>query len=225
MYYYQHHIGDFIKDTSHLNDHQLATYLRMLWSYYTEEKPISGEYENIAFAMRSDEKTIRLLLQHYFVQNTDGWTHNRCEREILEFHAKSNKARESANARWKNKKTMQSQSERNANASKINANEPVFDANQEPITNICIPTPKKASPKKKPIPEDFVISERVRDWATKKGFKKLEEHFEYFVDKCNQKGYLNADWDLAFMNAIRDDWAKINISKTQTVYDPFKGAL
>jgi uncharacterized protein YdaU (DUF1376 family) len=222
MYYYQHHIGDFIKDTSHLNDHQLATYLRMLWSYYTEEKPISGEYENIAFAMRSDEKTIRLLLQHYFVQNTDGWTHNRCEREILEFHAKSNKARESANARWKNKKTMQSQSERNANASKINANEPVFDANQEPITNICIPKPKKASPKKKTIPDDFGISENVKLWAIKNNHKNLEKHFENFVGSCKAKGYSYVDWDSAFMNAIRQNWAKVD---EKSNYDPFKGAL
>lgn len=85
MHYYQHHIGDFIRDTANLNDHQVATYLRMLWAYYDSEKPISGELEDIAFAMRSDEKTVRLLLRHYFKEAEDGWHHTRCDKEIAEY--------------------------------------------------------------------------------------------------------------------------------------------
>ncbi len=72
MHYYQHHIGDFIKDTANLDDHQLATYLRLLWAYYDTESPITGDIEDVAFAMRSDEKTERLLLRHYFFQQDDG---------------------------------------------------------------------------------------------------------------------------------------------------------
>lgn len=132
MFYYQHHIGDFMKDTANLDDHQLVTYLRMIWEYYKSESPISGDFESIAFAMRSDEKTVRLLLNHFFEESENGWLHNRCEREITDYHSKSEKARNSANARWKNKKTMRTQSERNANASENDAIEPVFDAN--PIT-------------------------------------------------------------------------------------------
>jgi uncharacterized protein YdaU (DUF1376 family) len=128
VHYYQHHIGDFIKDTSNLDDHQLATYLRMLWSYYTDEKPLSGEFDDIAFAMRSDEKTVRLLLRHFFTESEGGWVHARCEREIAEYRTKGEKARNSANARWKNTNAMRTHSERNAN-------DTVLDANQEPITN------------------------------------------------------------------------------------------
>lgn len=138
MHYYQHHIGDFIKDTANLDDHQLATYMRLLWRYYTDEKPISDELEDVAFAMRSDEKTVRLLLRHYFRETTEGWRHNRCDREIADFHAKADKARESAKARWKNKNPMQTQSERNANVSENDASIVKIDANQEPITNISI---------------------------------------------------------------------------------------
>ena len=132
MHYYQHHIGDFIKDTSNLNDHQLATYMRMVWAYYSEEKPFANAPEDIAFAMRSDEKTVGLILRHYFKETTDGWRHGRCDREIAEFHGKKEKASASANARWSNAKNkasaMPSESERNANAYET-------DANQEPITN------------------------------------------------------------------------------------------
>ena len=128
MHYYQHHIGDFIKDTTHLDDHQLATYLRMLWAYYTSESPISSDFEDVAFAMRSDEKTVRLLLRHFFTESPDGWHHTRCDKEIADYHEKAEKAQKAANARWSNAKAMRTHTERNAN-------EPVFDANQEPRTN------------------------------------------------------------------------------------------
>jgi uncharacterized protein YdaU (DUF1376 family) len=128
MHYYQHHIGDFLKDTANLDDHQMATYLRMIWSYYGSEKPFDDDCEGIAFAVRSDEKTVRLILKHYFELTENEWHHNRCDREIAQYHSKAGKARDSANARWKNAKAMRTHSERNAD-------EPKNDANQEPITN------------------------------------------------------------------------------------------
>lgn len=128
MHYYQHHIGDFIKNTANLNDHQMATYMRMLWSYYDSEKPISGDLEDIAFAMRTDEKTVRLLLRHFFNEQPDGWHHTRCDKEIAEYKSRSEKAAKSASARWKNANALPSDSERKATA-------PHPDANQEPITN------------------------------------------------------------------------------------------
>lgn len=128
MHYYQHHIGDFIKDTANLNDHQVATYMRMLWGYYSDEQPFADDCEGIAFAYRSDEKTVSLLLKHYFVLGEDGWRHSRCDKEIASYKGKAEKARDSANARWKNANALPTHSECNAYAS-------VFDANQEPITN------------------------------------------------------------------------------------------
>jgi uncharacterized protein YdaU (DUF1376 family) len=124
MHYYQHHIGDFIKDTANLNDHQLATYLRMIWAYYDAEKPFNDELEDIAFAMRSDEKTVRLLLKHYFTETEKGWVHTRCDKEIAVFKGKSEKAKQSAKSRWTN-----------ANAQNKDANAQNKDANQEPRTN------------------------------------------------------------------------------------------
>ena len=147
MHYYQHHIGDFIKDTTHLDDHQLATYLRMLWAYYTSESPISGDFEDVAFAMRTDEKTVRLLLRHFFTETPDGWHHTRCDKEIADYHSKAEKARNSANARWKNADAMRTHSDRNSDA-------PVFDANQEPRTKNQEPTTKK---EKKVASADVVL--------------------------------------------------------------------
>jgi hypothetical protein len=69
--------------------------------------------------------------------------------------------------------------------------------------------PKKAKPAQTLIPDDFCISERVRKWAERKGYGQLEDHLEAFIRKCKAKAYQNASWDDAFMEAIREDWAKL----------------
>jgi hypothetical protein len=71
------------------------------------------------------------------------------------------------------------------------------------------PPRKKPKPAKTQIPEDFEISERVRTWAGKNGFTMLEKHLDAFVRKCKAKAYENVSWDDAFMEAIREDWAKL----------------
>ena len=62
------------------------------------------------------------------------------------------------------------------------------------------------------LPENFQISDRVRKWAAGKNQNHLEEHLESFKLKCKSKDYKYIDWDAAFMNAIRDNWAKIENS-------------
>lgn len=71
------------------------------------------------------------------------------------------------------------------------------------------PTSKNSKGRKTGIPDDFGISERVRVWAAKEGFRDLEKHLEAFVRKANAKGYEYVKWDDAFMEAIREDWAKL----------------
>jgi hypothetical protein len=71
---------------------------------------------------------------------------------------------------------------------------------------------KEPKRKKKPltdISDDFCVSDRVKKWADEKGFSKLQEHLESFKRKCKSKSYQYADWDSAFMEAIRENWAKL----------------
>lgn len=72
---------------------------------------------------------------------------------------------------------------------------------------------KRGKPRKFPIPEGFAISERVTRWAREKGYGRLPERFEHFVGVSRARAYEYADWDEAFMNAVRDDWAKLGTSK------------
>lgn len=63
--------------------------------------------------------------------------------------------------------------------------------------------------RKTTIPADFEISERVKKWAAEKQFDQMTEHLEAFKRKCQAKGYTYADWDAAFMEAVREDWASL----------------
>ena len=129
MNYYQHHIGDFIRDTARLTDSQSISYLRMLWVYYETELPLENDVDAIAFKIGANASDVLQILKHFFFLHDDNlWHQARCDKEILAFRVKSVKAKNSANARWNNANAMRTHTERNAN-------EPVFDANQEPVTN------------------------------------------------------------------------------------------
>jgi len=70
------------------------------------------------------------------------------------------------------------------------------------------PTPKgKAT--KTALPANFGVSDAVVRWAMEKGFDRLPEHLDAFLRKAKARGYAYVDWDAAFMEAIREDWAKL----------------
>lgn len=86
-------------------------------------------------------------------------------------------------------------------------------AGRESATSVEKP-PKRPKPpsRKKPeteLPASFGVSERVRAWAAEKGFTQLEQRLEHFTGYARAKAKRYADWDQAFMNSIRDDWAKL----------------
>lgn len=70
-------------------------------------------------------------------------------------------------------------------------------------------TSRKRAASKRPIPDDFCISDRVRQWADKNGHSRLDERAEHFRLTATAKGYTYADWDSAFMKAVSDDWARL----------------
>jgi hypothetical protein len=73
--------------------------------------------------------------------------------------------------------------------------------------------PISASSKKTLLPEDFTISESMRKWAERHNHTRLEEHLEHFIGYAKANGKIYADWDQAFRNAIRDNWAKLKESQ------------
>lgn len=67
----------------------------------------------------------------------------------------------------------------------------------------------RGKPRKTRLPDGFAISGRVKQWAEEKGHTRLPERLEHFVSAAKAKGYEYVDWDEAFMNAVRNDWANL----------------
>ena len=83
----------------------------------------------------------------------------------------------------------------------------------ECVTGAQARTPAgKRKQQKRPIPDDFAVSERVRSWAAGKGHSRLDQHLEAFIAKARKQGYAYADWDAALMEAIRENWANLPVS-------------
>jgi len=133
MHYYKRHIGDYIKDTSHLSLLEHGIYARLLDVYYTLEGPIPDDQVARLIGARSPEEGVamHILLREFFTFEDGCWRQARCDAELAKYDEKSDKAKKSAVARWKS-------CERNANAlpthSEGNA-DAMLTNNQEPITN------------------------------------------------------------------------------------------
>jgi uncharacterized protein YdaU (DUF1376 family) len=192
MYYYQHHIGDYRKDTSHLSLLEHGIYRQLLDLYYITEKPLDKKSIRLIGARTDQEIAMaELILNEFFEKKGTKYFHKRCDDEIQNYKLKSFNASESSKKRWNNIKKLHdanalpTQSERNAN--------------QEPITKN----------QKTSLPKDFKVSERVISWANEKGYRDLNKHLDNFILVAQSNNYKYTDWDAAFMRAIKDNWAKV----------------
>ena len=90
-------------------------------------------------------------------------------------------------------------------------------ASPDSVPRISEVIDKKRKEKKISLPKDFHISDRVKDWANREGYRDLQKHFDNFVLQAQAKNDQYANWDSAFMTAIRDNWAKVPANKLQVV--------
>jgi uncharacterized protein YdaU (DUF1376 family) len=133
MHYYQHHIGDFIKATARLTDSQAMAYLRLIWKYYDDERPLLNEIDVLAFQVGASEHDVELILRSYFKLENDLWHQTRCDTEIDEYHQKAEQAskagKASAQARL-NKRLTDVEQPLNG----LSTNHKPLTNNQEPVT-------------------------------------------------------------------------------------------
>jgi len=94
MHYYQHHIGDFTKDTAFLTNAEAMVYLKLLWLYYDTEQPLPNDLFMLSMRTntRDDEQMLDGILKMYFTLVDNVWRHDRCDREINEYQTKSEQA-------------------------------------------------------------------------------------------------------------------------------------
>ena len=87
---------------------------------------------------------------------------------------------------------------------------PLHPSAPEPSLNHQEPKRKRAEAALTSFPDGFAISQRVRDWASTRGFTDfLDAHLEHFVGSVKAGGKRYADWDEALMNYVRNDWGDV----------------
>ena len=133
VHYYTFHIGDYRKDTVHLTLLEHAIYRSLIDSCFETEQPLPLDHAKLmrSHSVRSEaeKESFNNVLADFFIETPDGYRNFRVDNELEKIYKKSEKARESAKIRWEKKaKAMQTDSERIANASKVDANAPKNDA-------------------------------------------------------------------------------------------------
>ena len=127
MHFFPFNIGDYQSHTSHLTEMEDLAFRRMLDWCYLHEKPLPDSPDDIArlIRMRSHSDCIASVLREFFDRTADGWINQRVLKEVESYRGKSEKARQSAKARW-DANALRSESGGNANQ------EP-RTKNQEPV--------------------------------------------------------------------------------------------
>ena len=191
--------------------------------------------------MPEELEAVETVLREFFTLSDDGWHNKRCDEEISAFKEmeadaaakRENEAERQRRHRERRKELFDelrvlgvvpaydvptSELESMLSRQRTKPVTRTDTANQTPDSRLQTPEPKKEKhprergASKKPLPADFSVSERVEKWAESKGYGRLADHLEAFKGAAIARGYRYADWDQAFMNAIRDDWAKLRVN-------------
>ena len=209
MHYYQHHIGDFIKDTSFLTNEEIGIYLKLIWLYYDTEKPLPNNLFQLGMktGSRDDQVNLEGLLGMFFVLDMENqcWHHTRCDKEIAHYKqqlttaSKAGKASALKRAMNKNPTSVeQSLDERSTEVQPTN--------NQEPIT--INHKPIKENKRGSRLPQDWFLTKAMGDWATQErpdlDVRQVADQFkDYWVAQAGQKG-VKLDWDATWRNWVRN---------------------
>jgi uncharacterized protein YdaU (DUF1376 family) len=96
MNYFRLHIGDYLRDASHLSLLEHGVYTRLLQVYYVREAGISDAEKYRVVGARSQEErdAVDAVLSEFFVQDDGCWRQSRCDREIADYQTKAERNRE-----------------------------------------------------------------------------------------------------------------------------------
>jgi len=206
MHYYQHHIGDFIKDTSFLTNEEVGIYLKLLWLYYDTEQPLPNAMFELSMKVnaRDQQDALAGLLEMFFKLEDNEWHHTRCDKEIKHYHqqldtaSKAGKASAAKRALNKNPTGVERSLElRSTDVQPTN--------NQEPIT--INQEPKVKTQRGSRLPKDWICENSWAEWARKERpdlniTKVAESFYDYWIAKPGAGG-VKLNWEATWRNWVR----------------------
>ena len=216
MHYYQHHIGDFIKDTSFLTNEEIGIYLKLIWLYYDSEKPLPNNLFELGMktGTRDNQIVLEGLLEMFFIfdEQNKCWNHTRCDKEIehykqqLSTASKAGKA--SALKRAMNKNPTSVEQTLNECSTEVQPTN-----NQQPLTNN-----QEKNKRGLRLPEDFLFPKDWCDFIIEQrpelnAQKTFDQFKDYWIAQAGQKG-VKLDWFATWRN-----WVRSTNAPKQNPYD------
>ena len=236
MHYFTFHPKDYMSKTNFLEPMEDLAYRRMLDYQYLNESPLPKDIDEIAMLinMRTHSESITTVLRYFFELTDDGYVNDRAEQEIAKYQEKSDKARKSANARWKKNGAKTSEtngsSVDNANAlqtqSEGDANKEPSTINQEPSTSLPFDDFWNAYDYKKgglaklkakwlslSIEEQKLIMAHIPDYAKSTPDKKFRKHPLTYL---NNESWLDEITELGGNGAEQDSSARPHSNRSDS---------
>jgi uncharacterized protein YdaU (DUF1376 family) len=224
--YFEHHIGDYDADTSHLTWAEDMAYTRLLRLYYRREKPIPADVNDAARLVRAvskaEKQAVAAVLSEFFVLGEDGWHQSRADAELERYRRKVEHNREVGKLGGRPKKTETQPKPIGLVVGSIR--EPEQNPLQTPDTNTTPPIPPKGgrtpaiclsawldsvkASGQKPIPEDDAVFTYAEGVGIPAEFLRLAWlEFRHRYTQPEAKRY--RDWRAVFRRAVRGNWLKV----------------
>jgi len=207
MHYYQHHIGDFIKDTSFLTNEEVGIYLKLLWLYYDTEEPLPNQLHVLSIKVnaRSNEETLSRILNMYFTLQNGHWHHNRCDKEISHYHQQLTTASKAGKASAA-KRALNRNSTGVERALDSCSTDVQPTSNHEPITNNQQPNKERTRGSR--LSADWELPKDWEDWAKQErpdlNLQSVGEQFRDYWSAKAGSGSTKLDWQATWRNWVRN---------------------
>lgn len=197
MHYYQFNIADYRKDTQHLSAIEHYIYRELMDWYYLDEQPIPKKTQLVIRRLRlvsENNQDLTNVLEEFFTETDEGWSHGRIDDEIERYHARVDTAKANGSKGGRPKKPKKTQS--------VNSANPIITepkANQEPRTNNHKPIVKsRAAPFAPPSVNE------VADYAFNNGYPLDAERF---VDHYESNGWVVGKAKMKSWQAAARNWS------------------
>lgn len=202
MHYYQFNIGDYKSHTDYLEPLEDLAYRRMLDWCYLNEIPLPLDVDEIArlIKMRSHTECIAVVLQDFFERSASGYVQPRIQREVAAYQEKSDKAKKSAEARWKKKPSkINGSGDANALQTECEGN-----AKHKPLTNNHKPLTKESRARRFTPP----TQQEAGNYFLERGSPDAVNESDKFIDFYTSKNWMVGknkmkDWKAAIRNWMR----------------------
>ena len=201
MNYYKRHIGDYMKDASHLSLLEHGVYMRLLDVYYTRECaiPVDQAARLISARTKEEKAALDAVATEFFTVVDGAYTQTRCDSEIAAMQHKTETNREvgrlggrprkvTKTVSAENPEITQTVSAENPNVTLATSHKPITNTPQPPTGGFedfwaCWPQNERKQDKAKCAAKwvkhglDSVKAEILADVTAKKASQKWREGF------------------------------------------------